>query len=244
MRLQQRGELDCPPPPALETRGNVKTTVPKRRFPVDLTRRPPSSSLRLAMPEVESEPNGERAAAAPDVATPTTGDPQLDAKTRKKLWELGNIVIAASAQILKGGKYQRDVAYWTQYWMNVALFVVGLVAFVAALVSGFGASNQVATVTFGGLSAATFVAIFISQPLHALQRNSTYSAWLSLIINTYWTQLLEQTDPKTAIPDLERISAAATEQIEKLARAQGRSPVTAPGEGASARSGAPDGGRS
>lgn len=159
---------------------------------------------------------------------PRTGNPELDVEVRSKLQEFASAVIAASVEILKGGKFQRDVAYWTQYWMNVVLFVVGLLAFVAALISGFRTNNSAATATFGGLSAATFIGIFISQPLRALQRNATYSAWLSLIINTYWTQVLVQNDATTAIRDLERISATAAEHLAKLTREQRRPSDTTP----------------
>jgi hypothetical protein len=85
------------------------------------------------------------------------------------------------------------------------MFVVGLTAFVVALVNSFvrGSADSTTTVVFGGLSAVSFVTFFLAKPVNAMGRLGPHSAWLLAIVNTYWTKLAYLNDPETVVSDIE-----------------------------------------
>lgn len=118
-------------------------------------------------------------------------------------------------------------AFRAPYWMTVimygALFLVGISAFAVAVYfavsnSGEGGVGISMALLFGGLSVASFLAFFIRQPLHALEDNLKFSAWLGGIYNTYWTQLMVAQNPNTVQSDIRQASEDFNTQMERLIR--------------------------
>jgi hypothetical protein len=90
--------------------------------------------------------------------------------------------------------------------MLVLTFSLGIGGFVAALFSAFVADppNTAATITFAGLSAASFASTFVRAPTESMERLGPNTAWLLAIVNTYWTKLAYFNDSTRAAEDLER----------------------------------------
>jgi hypothetical protein len=102
-----------------------------------------------------------------------------------------------SEQLLRGGgaaalatqkRISRTFAGY--FWMLVVMFGVGILAFIAAVIRGFTASDGsdvAVSAVFGGLSATSFVTAFLTRPVDAMGRAGPSSAWLLAIVNTYWS---------------------------------------------------------
>lgn len=104
---------------------------------------------------------------------------------------------------------QRRIATtFTGYmWMLGTMFSVGIIAFLCAVVRGFtanSATDATTTAIFGGLSAASFVTVFLSRPINAMGTAGPNNAWLLAIINTYWSKLAYFQDSATVIDDLNK----------------------------------------
>jgi hypothetical protein len=118
-------------------------------------------------------------------------------------------------QVLKGFMNP----YWTTVWMYRALFSVGILSFIAAIVFAYrgtamGSDGATGTVAiFGGLSVVTFLTYFLSRPLQALEENLQLITWLGVVYNSYWTRLAYITKEETV---QEEIDAATDKTIEKI----------------------------
>jgi hypothetical protein len=111
--------------------------------------------------------------------------------------------------------------YYTTIWMYRILFAVGILAFVAAGVLAYLLRDNPTTALgtaaiFGGLSAVSFLAYFVSRPLQALEENLHFITWLGIVYNTYWTRLAYSTDEKTFQQDVEDATTDAIQEIERL----------------------------
>ena len=90
--------------------------------------------------------------------------------------------------------------------MNKAVFWVGILSFVTAVVKGLwspGQADAIVAAAFGGLSATTFIAYFLSRPLAAVASAGPESAWLLATVNTYWSKLIYLNDPATFVKGVE-----------------------------------------
>ncbi len=97
------------------------------------------------------------------------------------------------------------------------LFIVGIVAFVIAIIMAVRPGAAVgATAIFGGLSVVAFLTFFLSRPLQALEENLQFITWLGIIYNTYWTRLVYLQDLNTVDQGLITASADAIAQIQVL----------------------------
>ncbi len=140
-------------------------------------------------------------------AKSTPSKDTIDARERA-----GLAAAKMSEELLRGGSRaalatQKRIgwAFAGYLWMLGAMFAVGIGAFVAAVIRGFtahDASEVVVTAIFGGLSATTFVAVFLAGPTSAMGRAGPHSAWLLAIVNTYWSKLAYFTNAATVIADL------------------------------------------
>lgn len=94
-----------------------------------------------------------------------------------------------SVACMKGDREARNRVFKVLFWAYVALFVVGLTAFAAALYNGLMTDSDAETTgVFGGLSVATFVVLFLLRPLDMLRRNSIFLSWLNITTTSYWTR--------------------------------------------------------
>jgi hypothetical protein len=83
-------------------------------------------------------------------------------------------------------------------WMYTTLFLVGLLATLAALIKGLVAHNgaeAVPALILAGLAAASFLTLVLLRPLESLARHTFFSSWFSVAMNTYWMRLLSCNDP-------------------------------------------------
>jgi hypothetical protein len=141
-----------------------------------------------------SVPLPSRCDTAPDVPAPATDDVE-NAKRRtdgiycKELDHFAHEVIAMSVACMKGDREARNRVFKVLFCAYVALFLVGLTAFGAALYKGLMTNSDAATTgVFGGLSVATFAVLFLLRPLDMLRRNSIFLSWLNITTTSYWTR--------------------------------------------------------
>jgi hypothetical protein len=99
--------------------------------------------------------------------------------------------------------------------MYVALFLVGIGGFIAAVVLAVTQGLQF-SVLFGGMSVLAFLAFFTSHPLRALEQNLLFITWLGVIYNTYWTRLMYANDNRTVQHDLDSIERNAINELSRL----------------------------
>ncbi len=148
--------------------------------------------------------------------------PNSDDQAAKALREFARHVITDNGTQLKASNAYVWRSYNTLYGMYVALFAVGLVTAIAAVIKGFMANSggeAIPALVFAGLSAGSFFTLFLTRPLESLERNSIYSSWLIAAMNTYWTQLVYLKDPSTIEQDLKQITADLVVELTALGSA-------------------------
>jgi hypothetical protein len=129
-----------------------------------------------------------------------------------------DVLVEAMKNVRTSSSYIRR-SFTTLYVMYVVLFAIGVTAAVVAVIKGFEAQSPgeaAGSLAIGGLSAASFFALFLSRPLESMERNTIYSAWLTAVTTTYWTQLMYLTDPDTVGADLSRITAELVTDLKNL----------------------------
>jgi len=105
--------------------------------------------------------------------------------------------------------------YWMTVWMYRVMFLVGIGGFILAIILGVWKGIQF-SLLFGGLSVATFLTYFISQPLRSLEQNIQFITWLGIIYNSYWTRLMYANETSTIQADLEGIVNKSIEEIMQM----------------------------
>lgn len=115
-------------------------------------------------------------------------------------------------------------------WLYGTLFAVGIGLFIVAAIFGLHRGEAVTAMVFAGLSVASFIGVFVRQPLQALEENLEFVTWLGVAFNTYWTRLMYLQDPKTVQIDLKAAEddfrASIESLIAKHAELRGKRPGT------------------
>jgi hypothetical protein len=112
--------------------------------------------------------------------------------------------------------------YQTTIWMYRVLCGIGVAAFIVAVALAIGLRDQPpatavgAPAVFGGLSMVAFLFYFASRPLQALEENLQFITWLGIIYNTYWTRLVNTTDPVTQHQEVEDATNDAVNSIKEM----------------------------
>jgi hypothetical protein len=198
------------------TRPQVPETVPNRTTP---SGRPSDGAAQADEPEI---PVAIEERNTPFLPPPTAGGDKAVDKELLLTWK----------EYMKEGFQQNSkmfssvlkafmVPYWLTVAMYVAMFLFGLGTFVLAVVLAGRQKFDFAAI-FGGLSAVSFLTFFISRPLRSLEQNVILITWLGVIYNTYWSQLMNATDPATIQQDLDTITKATVKDLRELATAQGK----------------------
>ena len=105
--------------------------------------------------------------------------------------------------------------YWITVRMYQLLFVIGILGFILAVVFSAWKGLELGLL-FGGLTVATFLTFFVSQPLRSLEQNIQFITWLGVIYNTYWTRLMYANDITKIQEDLDKITETAVNQLHQL----------------------------
>jgi hypothetical protein len=98
------------------------------------------------------------------------------------------------------------------YWI---LFGVGISTVIAAIVLAFQ-GNALSSALFLGVGVAAFVAYFIDRSTLSVEENLLYITWLGVIYNSYWTHLAWATQRDTAQAELDKATADAIAELERL----------------------------
>lgn len=143
-------------------------------------------------------------------------------KLLKKLRDFGETVVDENKKSATNSSQSIRRSYWTLYIMYCAMFAVGIVTAIIAIIKGFtasGATDTYSTLIFAGLSAGSFFTLFLTRPLESLERNSIFSSWLIAVTNTYWTELaaFDDTDSDKAYDHLKKATDDMTKDLSTLA---------------------------
>jgi hypothetical protein len=188
----------------------------------------PDVSVPMVQPDVPSQPDTTPPVAHEEEAAPSFLPLQVTGRDEAVDKEL----LVAWKDYMKEGFKQNNrmfkrvlrafvVPYWLTVAMYVVLFLFGLSAF--GLAAALAVQQELGfAAIFGGLSAATFLTFFISRPLRSLEQNVILITWLGIVYNTYWSQLMNATNPQTIQKDLEAITRTTLKDLRALATAQGK----------------------
>lgn len=105
------------------------------------------------------------------------------------------------------------------YWL---LFGIGAATVIAGLVLAFQGSGITSTL-FLGVGAAAFITYFVSRSTLSVEENLIYITWLGVIYNSYWTHLAWATRRESAQAELDKATAAAIAQLQRLIDRHARS---------------------
>jgi len=114
-------------------------------------------------------------------------------------------------------------------WMYLIIFAVGILFFGVAAYLGLTGKQPIVAISFGGLSAVTFVLFFIRQPVQALEQNLEFISWLGVSFNTYWTRLMYISNVQTVQQDLKAATADYSHIVEHLIGMHARLQAKRPG---------------
>lgn len=101
-------------------------------------------------------------------------------------------------------------------YLYVAMFIVGILFFVVAIILGFQGDQPLLAIGFGGLSVVSFVTFFIRQPVQALEENLEFISWLGVAFNTYWSRLMYISDKANVQVELKAAADDFSSMVEKL----------------------------
>lgn len=110
-------------------------------------------------------------------------------------------------------------SFQTTYLMNVTLFIIGIAAFVAAIVKGYSAndfSEAVPALIYGGLSVSSFVVAFVFGPIRSIEKDSIWVTWLLTVFNTYLYRVVYMKNPETVDQDLVAAEKGLVERLREL----------------------------
>jgi hypothetical protein len=139
-----------------------------------------------------------------------------------ELDKLAHDVIRSAVTCMKGDREARNRVFRILVRAYIAIFVVGLVAFAAALYEGLMRhSDTLTTGVFAGMSAASFLSLALFKPLESLRRNSVFLTWLNVTTTSYWTRHYYLN--KKGLLDAE-LEAATFETLEHLKQLVGDLP--------------------
>lgn len=113
-------------------------------------------------------------------------------------------------------------SYQWLFRMRLLLFGIGVATAIAAVVRGFLTSDTagaIQTVTFAGLSAASFFTLFIVKPLEEVEQDAMFSSWLLSIISTFWLRYAYATNDIDKFQEITRdCTSALTALVDKHAK--------------------------
>lgn len=132
------------------------------------------------------------------------------------------ILEANQEQFLRAARSQR-FAFATMKWLFIVVFMLALGAMIAAVriayrvpPEGYNWAQAGVVAVIAATSLLLFMVLLYMRPLAALERNSVVQAFLTVVVNSYWTRLMyvENTDDIAA--PLEDATAYTVEYLGAL----------------------------
>lgn len=158
---------------------------------------------------------GDKAKSSTDRRGTAAGLPSIEALAR-------SIINTNHAEFVKGARGQR-FAFTVMKWMFLVVFLTALGAMIAAIriaadipETGFEWSQAGVVAAVGAASVLLFAILFYMRPLAALERNSVVQAFLTVVVNSYWTRMLYLDETDDLDVHLEEATAYTTEHLGAL----------------------------
>jgi hypothetical protein len=133
-----------------------------------------------------------------------------------------SIIASNHAEFLKAAQGHR-FAFTTMKWMFLVVFLTALGAMIAAVriatnvpETGFEWSQGGVVAALGAASILLFAVLLYMRPLAALERNSVVHAFLTVVVNSYWTRMLYLEDAADIDAHLEEATAYTTDHLGAL----------------------------
>lgn len=133
-----------------------------------------------------------------------------------------NLVKSATETLQSAMQINQSIyrAYQALFLMYCTLFGVGVLTAIAAIIKGFLAQNgtqAIPSLIFAGLSASSFITLFIFRPLESIERNAIFFPWLTSSMNNYWIRMMYFNDEKTINTDIKDAGDELMSNLDTLA---------------------------
>jgi ABC-type multidrug transport system fused ATPase/permease subunit len=126
------------------------------------------------------------------------------------------------AEFLKAARGQR-FAFATMKWLFLVIFLVALGAMIAAIriatdipEGGYDWARAGVVGAVAVMAVVLFALLMYMRPLAALERNSVVQAFLTIVVNSYWTRLLYVKEAADIDTHLEEATAYTVEHLAAL----------------------------
>lgn len=133
-----------------------------------------------------------------------------------------SIIATNHVEFLKAARGHR-FAFTTMKWLFLVVFLTALGSMIAAVRvatavpdTGFEWSQAGVVAALGAASILLFAVLLYMRPLAALERNSVVQAFLTVVVNSYWTRMLYLDDAADVDAHLEEATAYTTDHLGAL----------------------------
>lgn len=133
-----------------------------------------------------------------------------------------SIIDTNHAEFLKAARGHR-FSFTTMKWLFLVVFLTALGAMIAAVrvattvpETGFEWSQAGVAAALAGASVLLFAVLLYMRPLAALERNSVVHAFLTVVVNSYWTRMLYLDGAADLDEHLEQSTAYTTDHLGAL----------------------------
>jgi hypothetical protein len=132
------------------------------------------------------------------------------------------ILQANQQQFLRAARSQR-FAFATMKWLFIVVFALALGAMIAAVriathvpAAGYSWAHAGVVAAIAAASLLLFSVLLYMRPLAALERNSVVQAFLTVVVNSYWSRLMYAKDSGDAAAHVDDATAYAVEHLGAL----------------------------
>jgi hypothetical protein len=132
------------------------------------------------------------------------------------------ILEANQQQFLRAARSQR-FAFATMKWLFIVIFMLAVGAMIAAVriatrvpPQGYNWAQAGVVAAIAATSLLLFTVLLYTRPLAALERNSVVQAFLTVVVNSYWTRLMHLGNADDVAASLEDATAYTVEHLGAL----------------------------
>lgn len=154
----------------------------------------------------------------------TDGAPWADASGgQQDIGAIARAILDANQQqFLRAARSQR-FAFATMKWLFIVVFSLAVGAMIAAVriatdepAAGYNWAHAGVVAAIAATSLLLFMVLLYMRPLAALERNSVVQAFLTVVVNSYWTRLMYAKDADDIAVPLEDATAYTVEHLGAL----------------------------